>query len=208
MVRILPDPIIEDFTTGRTGPDRILHIVRRVGMPLLLLAAASVFRGGLPPAALGAESCYIDCMQRSGCWSGASVSDPHYCNNMPQLCRIQCEGDSSAPRPSTPRAPVPPRAASWGAIAYSSRDMGAGWSQGKDDRASAEKAAMAACAQRGKACVVRATFNKMCGALAADRDVTGSGTSTDAREAQQKALNECRKAGGSNCVLHILFCSL
>jgi hypothetical protein len=86
--------------------------------------------------------------------------------------------------------------------------MGAGWSQGKDDRASAEKEAMTACAQHGKACVLRTTFNKQCGALAADRDFTGWGTSADQREAQQKAIDDCKKSGGARCVLHISFCSM
>jgi hypothetical protein len=110
--------------------------------------------------------------------------------------------------PSAPAAPRQPKAIAWGAIAYSSGDMGAGWSQGKDDRASAEKEAMAACAQRGKACVLRSAFNKQCGALAADRDFTGVGTSTDQRAALQKALDECKKAGGTRCAPHIAFCSM
>jgi hypothetical protein len=111
---------------------------------------------------------------------------------------------SSENRPSpTP----PPRAISWGAIAYSNRDMGAGWSQGKDSRASAEKEAMDRCSQRGKACTLRTAFNKQCGALAADRDFTGWGTSANPREAQQRAMAECQKAGGTKCALHIFFCS-
>jgi hypothetical protein len=267
-------------------------------MVLILLGLSSV----------AAADCITDCMQRSGCWSGRSITDPHACNVQPELCRIQCQGkggsgwaaiayskkdkiagwsfeqsdrataervalqyctkeggvkceiwtsfnglcgavaadgdlagwgtagsqagakqraisecakqggkrceveasvcssgaSSSGAAPSTP---TPPKSISWGAIAYSSADMGAGWSQGKDDRASAVKEAMAACSQRGKACVVRTAFNKQCAALAADRDFTGSGTSTDQRAAQQKAIDDCKKAGGSRCVLHISFCS-
>jgi hypothetical protein len=112
---------------------------------------------------------------------------------------------NSGTRPASP--PPPPKAISWGAIAYSTRDMGAGWSQGKPDRASAEKEAMNVCSQRGKACVLRTAFNKQCGALAADRDFAGWGTSADQREAQQNAIADCRKAGGTNCALHISFCS-
>ena len=111
----------------------------------------------------------------------------------------------TAPRPSPPPAL---KAVAWGAIAYSAADMGAGWSQGKADRATAEREAMALCQQRGKSCVLRAAFNKQCGALAADRNFEGSATSTDAREAQQKAMDECRKAGGTRCALHIMFCSM
>jgi hypothetical protein len=85
--------------------------------------------------------------------------------------------------------------------------MGAGWSQGKSERAGAEKEAMNTCSQRGKACALRIAFNKQCGALAADRDFTGWGVSMDPGEAQRKAIDECTKAGGARCVLHISFCS-
>jgi hypothetical protein len=109
--------------------------------------------------------------------------------------------------PGNPGPPPAPKAIAWGAIAYSSRDMGAGWSQGRIDRAGAEKEAMDACAERGKACVLRTAFNKQCGALAADRDFVGWGTDVDQRTALQKAMEECKKAGGARCVPHISFCS-
>ena len=132
------------------------------------------------------------------------------CARLGGKCAIQtsaCSGAGAGTSSSAPSAPPAPKAVSWGAIAYSARDSGAGWSQGKDDRASAEKEAMNACSQRGKSCVLQTAFNKQCGALAADRDFTGWGTSTDQRQAQQKAMDACRKAGGTSCVLHILFCS-
>jgi hypothetical protein len=114
----------------------------------------------------------------------------------------------SAPNNVSGGTPEPPKAISWGAIAYSSGDMGAGWSQGKADRASAEREAMNACSQHGKACVLRNAFNKACGALAADRDITGLGTSANPRDAQQQAITECQKAGGTRCALHVAFCSM
>jgi hypothetical protein len=55
--------------------------------------------------------------------------------------------------------------------------------------------------------VLQTAFNKQYGALAADRNFTGWGTSADQREAQQKAIDECKKAGGTGCVLPIAFCS-
>jgi hypothetical protein len=67
---------------------------------------------------------------------------------------------------------------------------------------------MAICAQRGKACSLRTAFNKQCGALAADRAITGLGAAADQREANQKAIDECKRAGGAKCVLHISFCSM
>jgi hypothetical protein len=273
---------------------------------LILLFVSSLVRSTFISNAAGAD-CITECMERSGCWSGRSISDPHGCNVQPQLCRTQCQGkssngwgaiayskkdkisgwsfeqdnkataervavqycsksggaqcvvetsfnsicgaiaadgdvvawgtsgtkvsaqqrataectklggkkcevessvcssaNSSAGPPSPSR---PPKNISWGAIAYSSMDMGAGWSQGKDDRASAEKEALTACAQRGKACVLRTAFNKQCGALAADREFTGWGTSADQREALRQAMEECQKAGGTRCMPHISFCS-
>lgn len=270
---------------------------------LILLTVSVLMR----PACISAADCVTECMQRSGCWSGRSVSDPHGCSNMPELCAIQCRGQQnnswgaiayskqdqaagwsyeksdkataeriamqecvkqggvrcvveasfsnacgavaadgalvawgtadtkvnaqqraltecaksggkkcavqaslcSIPNASTvpPSSPRPPKQISWGAIAYSSADYGAGWSQGKGDRATAEREAMSICAQRGKACVIETSFNKACGALAADRNFTGSGTSADPREANQKAIDACRKAGGARCALHISFCS-
>ena len=126
------------------------------------------------------------------------------CGLQATICSIW---NPNAGRSGPPGPPPPPRKISWGAIAYSDGDMGAGWSLGKDDRPSAEKEAMSLCSQRGKACVLRTAFNKQCGALAADRGVSGWGTSADQREAQQRAIDECKKAGGARCVLHISFCS-
>jgi hypothetical protein len=281
--------------------------MKQLGRVLILLSATPLVQPTFISNAAAAD-CVIECMQRSGCWSGRSVSDPSGCNNMPELCNIQCRGKSnnswgaiaysktdkaagwsfeqgdkataeksalqycakqggagcvvqasfnhacgavaadgdivtwgtddtkvsaqqrallecsrgggkkcaveasvcSAPNASSagPSLPATPKNVSWGAIAYSNKDMGAGWSQGKPDRASAEKEALNNCSQRGKACVLRTAFNKQCGALAADRDFAGWGNSTDQRESQQKAIDECKKAGGTRCVLHISFCSM
>ena len=103
--------------------------------------------------------------------------------------------------------PPQPHAVSWGAIAYSAPDMQAGYASGKDDRSLAGKDAMDACSQRGRACVLRAVFNKQCGALAADRSFVGWATSAQPRDAQQEAVAQCTQNGGQNCMLHVLFCS-
>ena len=115
--------------------------------------------------------------------------------------------DCSLTGAAKPAAPPPPKAISWGAMAYSIPDMGAGWSMGKADRGTAEKEAMSNCAQRGKSCILESAFNKQCGAVAADGRTDGWGVSANMKEAQQKAIEECRKAGGTQCVLHIAFCS-
>jgi len=275
---------------------------------LILLAVSSLVRPTFVSKAAGAD-CFLECMQRSGCWSGSNSANCGYNNSHAmELCNIQCKGVSSnafgaiayskkekatgwsfdqndkasaekialqycvksgglkcaiaasfnktcgaiaadgdtvfwgtsntkynaeqralaectkeskkcavqasicsspgaGGGSSLPSTPAAPKAVSWGAFAYSSADMGAGWSQGKSDRASAEKEAMAACAQRGKACVLQAAFNKQCGALAADRNFTGRGVSADQRQALQLAQDECKRAGGTRCVPHISFCS-
>jgi hypothetical protein len=138
------------------------------------------------------------------------------CNMQPERlrwgCQENCGGqcadkNKNTSRTNKPNPPAQPRAISWGAIAYSASDMKAGWSQGKSDRGSAEKEAMNTCSQRGKACVLRIAFNKQCGALAADRSFVGWATSTEARAAQQKAVEECTKNGGMKCALHVFFCS-
>jgi hypothetical protein len=114
---------------------------------------------------------------------------------------------TSTSRSNKPNPPAQPHATSWGAIAYSAPDMQAGWSQSKNDRSLAEKEAMNACSQRGKACVLRTVFNKQCAALARDGRFVGWATSTEPREAQQKAVEECRKDGGTRCALQVFFCS-
>jgi len=133
-----------------------------------------------------------------------------------ELCRQNwgvCLSDLSACSLTGSRLPPPPPppstrgGASWGAIAYSTAEMAAGTASGKADRAAAENEAMTVCAQRGRGCVLQLAFNRGCAALAADRNFAGSGTSEDQRAAQQKAIDECRKAGGARCVLHISFCS-
>ena len=286
--------------------------MKQPGRVVILLSVSFVVPWAFLSTAAAAD-CVVACMERSGCWSGRSVSDPASCNNMPELCAIQCRGKTNngwgaiayskkdkisgwsfeqenkstaervalqfcakqgggkclvevsfnracgavaadgeivawgssgtkasaqqralaecfqaggkkcameawvcsspngIPGANPPSSPAPPKNASnvsWGAIAYSSKDMGAGWSQGKADRASAAQEALNACSQRGKACVLRTAFNRQCGALAADGDFTGTASSAGQREAQLKAIEECKKAGGARCVLHISFCSM
>jgi hypothetical protein len=127
------------------------------------------------------------------------------CSTQAWVCSAQNTATNTSP--ATPSTPRDPNAPSWGAIAYSSREMSAGHSQGKADRASAEREAMSLCAQRGKECAIRSSFNKQCGALAADGSITGSSTASDQRQALAKALDECKRAGGSRCVPHVAFCS-
>ena len=177
-------------TCGKRGNNcKIVHRFRDTCAALAVAAGAQHYEAAAGDSAKQAESNATALCQRN--W-GRCLSDLSACSL------------TGAARPS---APSPPRATSWGAIAYSTADMAAGSSQGKSDRASAQKEAMSICSQRGKACVLRIDFNKQCGALAADRDFAGWGASTDPREAQRKAIDDCAKAGGARCVLHVFFCS-
>jgi len=123
------------------------------------------------------------------------------------FCRSNMSSCSLLNASARSSAPPPARAVSWGAIAYSAPDHQAGWSSAKNDRTLAEREAMSVCSQRGKACEVVTTFNKKCGALARDGNFVGLATSTDQREALQKAVQECTRNGGSRCVPQVLFCS-
>ena len=89
-----------------------------VASRLRIVLAASLLV--LPPfvSTGSAWDCVVECMERSGCWSGGSVSDPGRCNNMPELCNIQCRNQHRD---------------SWGAIAYSVKDKGFGYSDGRPD---------------------------------------------------------------------------
>src|SRR5262249_50182614 len=119
-------------------------------------------------------------------------------------CASDLAGCSFADR-HTP--PLPPRAISWGAIAFSAADGQTGYSQSKDDRATAEKEALAVCANRGKACVVMTAFNKQCGALARDGKIAGVAAASDQQTALLQARQACTKNGGARCVPQVLFCS-
>jgi hypothetical protein len=87
---------------------------------LILLFVSSLVRAAR-------ADCLIECMERSGCWSGRSLSDPHACGIQPELCRIQCQGKSGN---------------GWGAIAYSKKDKISGWSFEQGDKATAERVAL------------------------------------------------------------------
>ena len=108
--------------TGCHRPRRRCRMVRfsagtsrrsmKAKVRVLFLSSVCLVWPALLPAGVD-ESCVVKCMERSGCWSGGSVTMPGYCNNKPELCNIECSTDS------------------WGAIAYSWKDKISGWSYGK-----------------------------------------------------------------------------
>ena len=109
------------------------------------------------------------------------MHEPGRCNNMPELCNIQCRNQNRD---------------SWGAIAYSVKDKGFGYSDGWQDLARAKRTALDNCSRYGTACQVWMWYNRECGALAADGEKIGWGTSSVKHTADQRALAECTKNGG------------
>jgi hypothetical protein len=139
-----------------------------------------------------AGDCVVDCMNRSGCWSGGSVSNPQMCNDQLHRCNIQCEGQNQK---------------TFGAIAYSAADKGYGWSHGWNDLSKAKKVALDNCSEHGSACKLWVWYENSCGALAADGKIVTWGTASAKQSANQRALAECARAGGKKCAIQVSQCS-
>jgi len=95
----------------------------------------------------------------------------------------------------------------WGAIAYSAKDKGVGWSRGIADLDKAKKVAMDNCVKHGSECKLWAWFASSCGALVQDGKVVTWGAANAKRDAEDRALLECRKAGGTCCAVEVSLCS-
>jgi hypothetical protein len=154
---------------------------------LFLLAVSLILR---PTLTVASFDCVTDCMQRSGCWSGGSVSTPERCRDMPNLCNIQCRAQGK-----------------WGAIAYSRTTGASGYSYGWSDEAKAKQVALANCTKNGAGCQLWATYENGCGAVAADGNIVTWGSASAKPTADQRALSECSKAGGRKCAIQVSQCS-
>jgi hypothetical protein len=97
---------------------------------------------------------------------------------------------------------------SYGAIAYSAKDKGTGWSYGWEDQSRAEKEALKNCSDRGRACESIVWYYNGCGAVAADGKIVTWGRDSNKRRAEQTAMSECTKAGGKKCAIEVSQCSL
>ena len=144
-------------------------------------------------------SCYLDCMERSGCFSGGMTTTPQLCginnSHAMEMCNIQCRGQ------------VDP--SSFGAIAYSRSDKLWGFTYGQPDQATAEKLAVQYCVKQGGAkCLVAASFHDTCGAIAADGNVVAWGTDRTKYYAEERAVAECTRIGGKACEAQASICSL
>jgi Domain of unknown function (DUF4189) len=96
---------------------------------------------------------------------------------------------------------------SWGAIAYSAKDKVTGWSEGFADPGQAQQKAVDNCSARGGACKVFVWYNNSCGSLAVDGDIVTFGTADIRATADQRALLDCKNAGGKKCVVLVSQCS-
>jgi len=95
----------------------------------------------------------------------------------------------------------------WGALAYSAKDKGFGFSIKMDDVNQAKKQAMDNCNKKGSACKLWAYFENECGAIAADGNTVAWGTGSLRGTAEKMAIQECQKAGGRNCKVEVWACS-
>jgi hypothetical protein len=140
-----------------------------------------------PPISALAGDCLYQC-EGSTCYDFGNHSD--FCGELRAKCQARCSGRRQ-----------------WGAIAYSTKDKGAGWAYGFNDLSAAKAEAMQRCSKQGSACKLWAYFENECGALAADGSIVTWGTANQRQDAQQRALLECRKAGGKNCAIEAWVCS-
>lgn len=155
----------------------------------LLLFLVILSLGLRPSKSTSAEAgdCLYQC-EGSTCADFGNHTD--LCQELRAKCQARCSGRRQ-----------------WGAIAYSTPDEGAGWSFGFNDVDAAKKEALRRCALQGKACQLWAYFENECGAVAADGKIVTWGTAYLKENAQQRALLECRKAGGKNCTIEAWACS-
>lgn len=157
----------------------------------LLLLVLIVFALTLKPSrsisAEAGDNCLYDC-ETSVC---ADYGNKTYmCMELRAKCEARCSGRRQ-----------------WGAIAYSTPDGGVGWSYNFNSLDDAKQEAMRRCKLQGKACKLWAWFENECGALAADGNIAAWGTAFLEPDAKQRALLECRKAGGKKCEVEASVCS-
>jgi hypothetical protein len=153
---------------------------------LLLVILALGMKASRPTAALGAD-CLYECEGPICADYGNHAS---FCVDLRANCQARCSGRRW-----------------WGAIAYSAKDKGYGYSMDWNDVNDAKKEAMRRCAVQGTACKLWVYFENECGAVAADGNTVTWGTAYLKEDAQRKALAECRKAGGRNCAIQAWACS-
>jgi len=154
----------------------------------LLLATLALGLKPSRPAEGAAGNCLYEC-EGSLCADFGNKSD--LCQTTRAKCEARCQGRRW-----------------WGAIAYNKNDKAWGGSWGWNEAAAAKKRALDRCSARsGAGCQVWAFFENECGAVAADGSIVTWGTASLKATAQQRAVLECKKAGGKNCTVQAAVCS-
>jgi Domain of unknown function (DUF4189) len=158
---------------------------------LLVLLMLALGLKPFPPSSAAAQdagACLYQC-EGSVCYDFGNHTS--LCQETRAKCQARCSGKKL-----------------WGAIAYSKSDKAFGWSIEQNVEADAKKAALAKCiANGGAGCQVWVKFENECGAVAADGNIATWGTAAVQATAQQRAILECKKAGGKNCTIAAWACS-
>jgi len=164
-------------------------LIKQPAKPLTLLLA--ILALGLilsQPNSSVADNCLYEC-EGPLCYDFSNKTD--MCMELRAKCEYTCSNKRS-----------------YGAIAYSAKDKGAGWSYGWDDQSKAQKVALDKCSEHGSACKLIMWYYNSCGAVAADGNIVTWGRDSTKLKAQQTALSECTKAGGKKCAIEVSQCSL
>ncbi len=165
---------------------------RTIRQPALLYASLALcltFYATYAPAG----ECLPDCMRAHNCWNMYGGMSQAYCSGILPSCQMNCRQSSQGE--------------SFGAIAYSAKDKGAGWSFGWNSESKAEQVALDNCSKHGSQCKVLVWYRNSCGAVAADGDIVAWGQASAKRTAEQSALDKCGKAGGKKCAIETAQCS-
>jgi hypothetical protein len=155
-------------------------------LTLLLVILALGLRPSRSTSAAGGD-CLYEC-QGPICSDFGNKAD--FCQELRAKCQARCSGRKW-----------------WGAIAYSTPDKQYGWSYVWNDVREAQKTAMDKCNKTGAACKLWIWYENECGALAADGKIVTWGTANLRESAEQRAIQECKKAGGKNCAIQVWGCS-
>jgi hypothetical protein len=166
----------------------MIAVLRKPTRPLLLLliVLALGLTPSRPTSAVG-DNCLYEC-QGPICSDFGNHSD--MCQELRAKCQARCSGRRW-----------------WGAIAYSTPDKQYGYAFDFNNVNDAKKQAMDRCSKTGRACKIWAYYENECGAIAADGNIVTWGTAFLRQNAEQRAMQECKKAGGRNCAIQAWSCS-
>jgi hypothetical protein len=161
--------------------------MKELAKPLIFLLLILALELSASRPAFAAGDCLWDC-EGPICYDFSNKSS--FCGDLRATCQARCSGRRW-----------------WGAIAYSAKDKGYGWSADWNAESDAKQDALRRCSNQGAACKVVAVYENECGAVAADGNIVTWGTAYLRANAQQRALLECKKAGGKNCAIEVWACS-